>query len=44
MKGSAKALPGRARWDFAPDGPLGYLRGATQLTTLRLSDFRLSFG
>ena len=44
MKGSAKALPGRARWDFAADGPLGYLRGATQLTTLRLSDFRLSFG
>ncbi|CAN5441964.1 acetoacetate decarboxylase family protein [soil metagenome] len=44
MKGSAKALPGRAHWDFAADGALGYLRGATQLTTLRLSDFRLSFG
>ncbi len=44
MKGSARALPGRARWDFASDGPLGYLRGATQLATLRMSDFRLSFG
>ncbi len=44
MKGTAKALPGRARWDFASDGPLGYLRDATQLSTLRLTDFRLAFG
>jgi acetoacetate decarboxylase len=44
MRGTAKALPGRARWDFAADGPLGYLRGATQLASLRLTDFRLSFG
>ena len=44
MKGTAKALPARGRWDFAADGPLGYLRGATQLSSLRLTDFRLSFG
>lgn len=44
MKGSAKALLARGRWDFAANGPLGYLRDATQLTSARMSDFRLSFG
>ncbi len=44
LKGSAKVFPGRARWDFAAGGPLAFLRDATQLATLRQSDFRLSFG
>ena len=44
MDGSAKALPCRGRWDFAADGPLGWLRPARQLASFRLADFRLSFG
>ncbi|KRA37523.1 MULTISPECIES: acetoacetate decarboxylase family protein [unclassified Nocardioides] len=43
MKGSAKALPCRARWSFASDGPLGFLGQARQLGSLRMSSFRLSF-
>lgn len=43
MKGSAKALPCRGRWDFAPDGPLAFLREARQLASFRMADFRLSF-
>ena len=30
LTGSAKALPCRAQWDFATDGPLGWLAGARQ--------------
>jgi len=42
--GSAKALPCLARWDFAVDGPLAWLRGRTPVGSLRLSDFRMTFG
>lgn len=44
LQGSSKALPCRGRWDFAPDGPLGWLRGARQLASFRQADFRMSFG
>lgn len=44
MTGSAKALPCRGRWDFAADGPLGWLRPARRLGSFRMADFRLSFG
>ena len=44
MTGSAKALPCRGRWDFAADGPLGWLRPARQVASFRMADFRLSFG
>ncbi|MBA2956634.1 hypothetical protein GON03_01195 [Nocardioides sp. MAH-18] len=44
LQGSAKALPCRGRWDFAADGPLGWLRGARQLASFRQADFRMSFG
>lgn len=44
LQGSAKALPCRGRWDFATDGPLGWLRGARQLASFRMADFRMSFG
>ncbi|QYJ05649.1 acetoacetate decarboxylase family protein [Nocardioides panacisoli] len=44
MKGTARALPARAQWHFAADGPLGFLRGARQLGTFRMRDFRLQFG
>ena len=44
LQGSAKGLPCRGRWDFAADGPLGWLRGARQLASFRQADFRMSFG
>lgn len=44
LVGSAKALPCRGRWDFAADGPLGWMRGARQLASFRQADFRMSFG
>ena len=44
LQGSSKALPCRGRWDFAPDGPLGWLRPARQLASFRQADFRMSFG
>lgn len=43
MRGSAKALPCRARWTFADDGPLGFLREARQLGSFRMASFRLLF-
>lgn len=43
MGGSAKALPCRARWSFAADGPLGFLQQARRLGSFRMSGFRLRF-
>lgn len=43
MGGNAQALPCRGRWRIAPDGPLAFLRGARQLGTFRMVDFRLHF-
>lgn len=43
MSGNAKALPCRARWRFAEDGPLGFLAGARQLGSFRMAGFRLRF-
>jgi acetoacetate decarboxylase len=43
LQGSSRALPCRGRWDFAPDGPLGWLSGARQLASFRQADFRMSF-
>jgi hypothetical protein len=44
LQGSSKALPARGRWDFAADGPLGWMRGARQLASFRQADFTMSFG
>lgn len=44
LQGSSKALPCRGHWDFAADGPLGWLRGARRLASFRQADFRMSFG
>jgi hypothetical protein len=44
LQGSSKALPCRGTWDFAADGPLGFLRGARRLASFRQADFRMSFG
>ena len=43
FKGTAKALPCRGRWDFAPDSPLAWLRHQRQLASLRIADFRMLF-
>ena len=43
LTGSAKALPCRGRWEFAADGPLGWLAGARQLASFRQAGFRMSF-
>ena len=43
MKGNAKALPCRARWSFASEGPLGFLNDARQLGSFRMAGFRLAF-
>ena len=44
LHGSARTLPCRGRWDFAPNGPLGWLAGRRTLASFRMSDFRMSFG
>ena len=44
LTGSARSLPCRGRWDFAPDGPLAWLRDARQLASFRMSGFRMTFG
>ena len=40
----SKTLPCRGRWEFASDGPLGWLSGARQLASFRMAGFRMSFG
>lgn len=44
MSGSAKTLPALATWDFAADGPLGFLHGRRPVASFRLTDLRLTFG
>jgi acetoacetate decarboxylase len=44
LSGSARSLPCRGSWRFAPDGPLGWLAGARQVASFRMHDFRMSFG
>ena len=43
FRGTSKVLPCRGRWDFAADGPLGWLRGARPLASFRMADFRMTF-
>ena len=44
LRGSARTLPCRARWDFDVDGPLGWLAGRRTLASFRMSDFEMNFG
>lgn len=44
LSGSARSFPVRARWSFAPDGPLGWLAGRTPFASFVLHDFRMTFG
>lgn len=36
--------PMRAKWEFAADGPLGWLRGRTPVASAALTDARITFG
>lgn len=44
LSGSGRSFPVRGRWDFAADGPLGWLRGARRLGSVAMHDFRMVFG
>jgi Acetoacetate decarboxylase (ADC) len=44
LRGSSRTLPCRGRWDFAADGPLGWLRRGRQLASFRMADFRMAVG
>jgi hypothetical protein len=44
VRGSAKALLALGSWDFAADGPLGFLHGRRPLISFRLTDVRLTVG
>ena len=44
LKGSAKALPCRGRWEFDEAGPLAWLAGKRPLASFRMADFQMSFG
>jgi hypothetical protein len=44
MTGSARTLPALGSWQFAADGPLGFLHDRAPLVSFRLTDVRLRFG
>ena len=44
MTGSSKTLPALGTWDFAADGPLGFLHGQRPLASFRLTGLHLTFG
>jgi acetoacetate decarboxylase len=44
ITGSSRTLPCRGSWEFDADGPLAWLRGARQVASFRMVDFRISFG
>jgi acetoacetate decarboxylase len=44
MRGTARMLPCRGRWEFPAGGPLDWLAGARPLASCRMAAFRLSFG
>ena len=44
LRGRARTLPCRGGWEFGPDGPLGWLGQARQLSSARMARFTMSFG
>lgn len=44
LVGSSKAAPCRSKWDFNPDGALGWLAGKHSIASFRQADFQMSFG
>lgn len=43
-RGRGRLVTGRATWDFAASGPLGFLQGRVPLFSLRVRDLQASFG
>jgi hypothetical protein len=44
LKGSAKVLPCRGKWEFNDVGPLAWLAGKRPLASFRMADFSMAFG
>ncbi|WP_433617964.1 acetoacetate decarboxylase family protein [Dactylosporangium sp. CA-139114] len=44
VRATARCGTAKVGWDFAPDGPLGFLAGRRPLVSLVAEDFRMSFG
>jgi len=44
LRGSSKALPCWASWEFAADGPLGWLGDHRPLLSARMADVAMTFG
>lgn len=44
FRGTARSLPCLGHWEFAPDGPLGWLAGKQPVASVRVRDFELTFG
>lgn len=44
ISGRARSLPARASWEFAADGPLGWLSGRRAIASMAISGFAMSFG
>jgi acetoacetate decarboxylase len=44
LSGTAKNVLALGSWDFAADGPLGWLHGRRPLLTVRMVDFTMHFG
>jgi hypothetical protein len=44
VNGTARTLPCLSAWRFDADGALAWLRGRRPFSSLRMSDFRLTFG
>jgi hypothetical protein len=44
VRGSSKALPCWASWEFDPEGPLGWLADRRPLLSARMADVTMSFG
>lgn len=43
-RAGGRLVTGRARWDFAPVGPLGFLNGRSPLFSARVRDLQAAFG
>jgi acetoacetate decarboxylase len=44
LRGSSRALPCSAAWEFDPEGPLGWLADRRPVLSARMVDFDLTFG
>jgi acetoacetate decarboxylase len=44
LSGSGRSLPCLAHWEFAAEGPLGWLTGKQPVVSARVRDFSVSFG